>query len=578
MSTTYAPEPPRVRREDSPEHRAGSLAEPEPSRIRERTPGWVWVARAIAVLILTGILLVLWRGVAYSGEAGSAPPSLEEWIRGLPPMPAEPAAEPPGPEPPADSGTTEPSGAAPQPAGGETVLHGNGVAVEVATPTSRRAGVEPPCNGPLAAPAMRRAEPIGSVADAEIPWLSTLDLAVAFELEFTGRPPPIDPRVLRASLIHHLIDLSVSIGHTDNPKENLEAIRGYIATRMQLVATRRDQETVERLRPGTVLAEKRGSPLAVALIALVLADRASPYLNLEGVRAGDLVALRYRAGHHRYILIPTDLDRLYTDRELAEMAFGAPGLAGGAIEALTRRELWGWIFGETGTALLAEGDAARAARFVERGLALFEAQAGAHIAQARLRLEARDLAGAREELARAIELEPASTLARLQRVEILEALGDGAAVEEDLRWLSRHAAHPEAGLALARHLLARRRFGEALEEIERVESRAIPAPALRDELAGLRRDILAAPWLATLADSARPDRDRFEALERLRSYPSRGCAEALAGALDDPNLRLSRYAWQVLTEQTGWSLPCTAWEWRRALAEHDFPVPRGRSP
>lgn len=566
MPTVSVDEPTRSSSGVSPEHEAGmaECATPPPAPARS----WeIWVIRILRVIVLTGILLFLWRGVAHTeevpgdGAPAGDPASLDEWIATLPDADSEPAP----------AITDDDKNA------------GSGVAIEVATPASHPAAPQEPTPTPdlpgsgarevreaAREPDLRTPARIGEIPDDAIPWTSTLDLVVAFEAELAGSTPPADPRVLRATLVHHLIDLSVRVGHTDNPKANLEAIRGFFADTLQLVATRVDDAPLGRLRPAVVLAEKRGVPTTLALLALVFADRLSPYLNLEPVRAGDVIALRYRSGQHRYILAPSHLDKLYTERELAEVAFGS-ATGGEEIESLTRRQFWGLLFGETGSALAREGDHDRALGFVTRGLALYAGQASARITLARHCIEACDLAGAREHLDIALVLDPSSVRARLERAKVLEALGDRTRLEADLAWLSERAEIPAASLALARLFLASGRHRDSLAALDALEARgAVPVPIL-EEAAEVRRHALASPWIAVLADTERPDCERFAAVEHLRVLPVRPAAEALAAVLSDSNLRLARFAWQSLRDQTGWDIPCTASDWQRALAESPSP-------
>ncbi|MCI0651714.1 MAG: hypothetical protein L0Z55_07510 [Planctomycetes bacterium] len=425
-------------------------------------------------------------------------------------------------------------------------------------------GAAAPAAEAQAPPDLPRA--LGEIADGDLPWTSSLDLALAIEAEFAGMAPSADPRVLRAELFHHLIDLSVRVGHTDNPRENLEAIRAYAADTLHLEAVDRERYPLELLRPSTVLSGKRGSPAAVAQVLLVLADRLNPYLDLEPVVAGDLLGLRYRGDNHRYTLLPAEPGRLYSDRELAERAFGKDETPAVPIRALTRKQFCGCLLGEFGAALAARGELERAARFLDRGIALYAAQPGARIARSRIFLERLDLESAREELDAAVMLAPDSTAARVARIELLEMIGDENALEEDLRFLAATGGDARRLFQLAELLYRARRTDEALSSLSALDTRAdLPA-----EVAGGARDLRArirvAPWVAALLDRSLPAANRFQALERLKNVPLREVDAALIAAMGDENLRLGRYAWQALRTQTGWDLPLDPAAWERAFA------------
>ncbi|MFQ5653747.1 MAG: tetratricopeptide repeat protein, partial [Planctomycetota bacterium] len=430
-----------------------------------------------------------------SGEriAGAAAPGNED---GKPR--AQGGEDPPtGETPPAGDGKGGPAGS-PRPSAS---------AGAAATPGSRARAPAQAAHAPLPAsrpsPAAGRAlapapigeeiPPLGAIPDEEIRWTETIELALSLERELAGHGGAADPRTLRQEIYHRLIDLSIQVGATDNPRSNLEAIRELLLRGIAIRVVESEASEPALLLPSGVLLERRASPLGTALLALAFADRLSPYLSLEPVLAGDLIGLRYRSGHHRFILIPSRLDRLYTDREMAEVAFGDALTTGAEIRALTRRQFWGLVLGEAGRLIHAVGEPERAALLIDRGLALYGEQARARLARARILIERRELERAREELDIALELDPGSPAARLERVGILEALGEREAAKKDLVWLAREGKLPLASLRLGRLLLEEGRFQEAMEEVKRLEGREL-APAMEEETSRLRLQVEAAPW------------------------------------------------------------------------------------
>ncbi|MEE8141688.1 MAG: tetratricopeptide repeat protein [Planctomycetota bacterium] len=417
-------------------------------------------------------------------------------------------------------------------------------------------------------PSLRdRGASLSEITDQELPWSSSLDLALALEREFGDRPPTADPRALRTEIYHRLIDLSVAVGYTDNPRENLDAIRQFLHRALNLETTLRTEADLELLLPRSVYRLRRGSPTGIGIFTLIFADRLNPYLDLEPVLAGDLLGFRYRSGSHRYTLVPAYMERLYSDKELVQLAFGEQPSSERKIRALTRKEFWGLVLGEAGAAVLKEGELDRASNLLERGLALFKDQAPAHVAQARVLLERRDFTTALEELTLAVKLDPDNVAARLARVEVLESFGNLAEAEQDLRWLARQGHHPLASLKLARHYLQRKRYRDALREVERLEGKGLP-PSRRQEIARLRQHVEAAPWIEELRNSSNTRR-RFRAVDHLIRFPLPEVKQALVDTLKDPNQRLKLYAWNALRSLTGLRLGPDRAAWQQALERQE---------
>lgn len=433
------------------------------------------------------------------------------------------------------------------------------------------------------------ARPIGRVENEELSFTSTLDLILALEkeLQFVGDGVPRhDLQTLRFDLYHHLIDLSVQVGFTDNPRDNLDAIRSYLRHVLRVEAVARDHADLALITPARVLREHRASPVGWSLLALAFAEKLNSYLDLEPVTSGGLLALRYRSGAHRYLLVPLYPDRLYDDREFVQLAHTgkvAPAPATMAtskpqepaeIKVLTRKQLWGVVFGEIGDALLhLEGETARGSDWIDRGLDLYFEQARAHVARATVLLKRNDREAARESLDTAVRLEPNNLSARLRRVELLAEVGDYDRLVDDLRFLSQSGKHPRAGIRLTRVFLQHEKYFAAQKELERLQRAELP-PSLVSELDLLTREVIAAPWVAVLR-GAGSDGERFQAVDRLQQHRLPMVLSALVDTLDDTNLRLSRYAWQALKKMTGLEHPPIAQHWRRSL---ELPAPTKSSP
>lgn len=489
-----------------------------------------------------------------SPNTGAAPPRTGATARPTPASTAGSGAEGGSPTPPAQR---QPSGPGVTPDAGRS---------DHPPPLAAPPLAAPPPTGRSGHPEGPEPPALGALRDEELTYRSTLDLALALDAEFGPLVgASADVRALRHDLQHHLIDLSMVVGHTDNPRANLDAVRQYLQSVLRLEAREETLPELERLLPARVLHQRLASPLGFSLIALAFSERLNPYLDLEGVQAGGVLGLRYRSGAHRYILVPLYPDRLHTDREFVTLALGPEAaFEPDPIQTLTRRQVWGLIFCEAGAALARRSDQqASAAYWVERGLALHPEQALGHLARAQLLIERNDRPQARTALARALALEPDNVLARERRAELLSDPADEPELIEDLRWLSRSGKHPRAALRLTRLFLARKMFLAARQELEFLVGQELP-PSLRAELPSLRTEVEAAPWIEVLRGE-RPDQERFEAVDRLRTLDHPGVLAALASALEDENLRLSRYAWRALTELTGLDLPPETDRWQRAL-------------
>ncbi|MEM7261599.1 MAG: tetratricopeptide repeat protein [Planctomycetota bacterium] len=405
--------------------------------------------------------------------------------------------------------------------------------------------------------------PIGAIPNEDLPWTETLDLILSLEKEFSDFPPVADLTTLRTELYGHLVTLSVTVGHDDNPRVNLDELRAYVSRVMGLQATQRERANLERLLPRSVLPARRGSPTAVGLIVLLFADLVSKTLELEPILVGDTLGLRYRSGAHRYTVIPTALDRLYSDREFLNFATGKPTTDPNAIRILTRREFWGVVMAEAGDGLLQEGHTARAHRLLDRSIDLFQDQALPHIALARIHVSQNDLDTAREALNLAVKLDPTNASARFERASILKTMGDADTLEKDLRWLAHEAKNPLVSARLIQHYLDRSLFRDAEREFRALASRDLP-PSMRAEVKRLKLEVGAAPWVARLRGSV-DDADRFEAIDALTRFPTRATMAALIDTIEDRNLRLGTYALKCLREMTKMDLDKDANAWRAAL-------------
>ncbi|MEM7166415.1 MAG: hypothetical protein AAF581_13195 [Planctomycetota bacterium] len=409
--------------------------------------------------------------------------------------------------------------------------------------------------------------PLQKVRDEELTFRSSLDLSLALERQFRhlGEAPVTDLAVLRSALTHHLIDLSIQAGQTDNPRDNLEAVRAYMGSVLRVEAVQRERASLDLLLTGRVLAGHRASQIGWCLTALIFSERINSYLDLEPVVTGDLLALRYRSGAHRYILVPLYPDRLYTDRDFLALAH-ADDTGEHPIRVLTRREFWGMVFAEAGSALLEiDNEVAQAAHWIDRGLALYPEHAMGHVSRARVQMLRNEKEAAKESLDIAVRLAPTSVDARLQRADVLQGSEHIAVLIEDLRWLSRQGKHPRASFRLARLLVAKGQFLAANQELQYLSNTKLPVD-LMQEFPALRGEVEAAPWIAVLTGE-HPDARRFQAIEHLRRYPFPVVFEALIVTMDDANLRLSNYAWQILKEMTERTdLPKVPERWRLALA------------
>lgn len=416
-------------------------------------------------------------------------------------------------------------------------------------------------------------KPLAEIRDEELTFRSSLDLSLALERQFheIGESPVTDLAVLRSQLTHHLIDLSIRAGQTDNPRDNLEAVRAYIGSVLRVEAVQRSKPDLDLLLTGRELAGHRASQAGWCLLALIFSERINSYLDLEPVITGELMALRYRSGQHRYLLVPLYPDRLYTDRDFVALAH-ADDDGEHPIRVLTRREFWGVIFSEAGSALLdVDGQVAQAAYWTDRGLSLYPEHAMGHVARARIQWQRNEKESAKESLDTAVRLEPTNITARMQRAELLQGSMHVPTLIEDLRWLSRQGKHPRASFRLARLFVDQGEFLAAAQEVQFLKNTEAQMPAaLQAEFPGLRNEIEAAPWVAVLTgkhqDAQQPDARRFQAIEQLRAYPLPTVHDALIAAMDDTNLRLSSYAWQVLKDMTGRSdLPKVPERWKTAL-------------
>ena len=564
---------------------------PEWVRAQDESPAlprWRWALYAVIAAIIIVAVLVLSAGVAESADAEAGvedPRDLTAWIkRGL----AEKRRREAGSS--SESSSAEsvarpmtPRDMAPGETPRETPRPSTPTAVRppvraVPDDDPRRSGLPLPVSvvpgelpsGPKARPALPplAIDPISTVEDDVVSWFATLDLLLAWELEFADVPPTADPRAIRTEIFHHLIRLSVRVGHTDNPRDNLDAIRGYVTHDLGLEVVNRTASPLKHLRPSRILTTRRGTDLGIGLLALVLADRINPYLELEPVRVGSLFGLRYRSNERRFTYLPEYPDRLRTDRELVQLAYGSMPPAQ-PIQTLSRREMWGWYLGATGAALFGDGEADRGREFVHRGLGLYSDQAGARMTLGRIHLDDQDLEAAREEFDRAVEIEPWSHRARRSRADLLLELGDDTAAERDLVWLARYGKDPNSGLDLAEFFLESGRYVSAMEELEAAEQHAPEHSDAAKRASELRPRILAAPWLRVLSDPRQADTARFEALRQVSPIALPDVDWHLAQALEDRNQRLARLAWRTLGERTSWELPFERRAWRRALLRRD---------
>ena len=105
-----------------------------------------------------------------------------------------------------------------------------------------------------------RGASLSEITDRELPWSSSLDLALALEREFADHSPAVDPQALRTEIYHRLIDLSVAVGYTDNPRENLDAIRQFLDRVLNLETALRSEADLKLLLPRSVYRLRRGSP------------------------------------------------------------------------------------------------------------------------------------------------------------------------------------------------------------------------------------------------------------------------------------------------------------------------------
>lgn len=481
---------------------------------------------------------------------------------------ADPMAEPPGTAQPSNSPDQQRSARSPAPVTPPSAptdvdrMRGATQSIPLTPPKLIGHRTEPAGWKPEETESRRLAQ----ITNDELAYVSSLDLILALEAEFQNLPGG-DSRselsVLRSELYHRVIDLSVQVGFTDNPRDNLDAIRVFLNKVLRIEAVQRSQPDLDLLRIGTILRTRRASDVGWSLLALAFAEKLNTYLDLEPIQVGGLLALRYRSGAHRYLLVPLHPDKLYTDREFLSLAFGSsPGSH--EIRTLTRREFWGLTFGEVGAGLLQlEGEIAHASAWVDRGLNLFREQPNAHIANAKIQLERNEAEVALESLNLAVKLSPHNPDARMQRANLLGELGLDDRLVEDLRWLSGTGKHPRASLRLIRVFLRRSEFVAARKEVERLRGVTLP-PSLAEEHEKIELQVEASPWVAVLR-GAHPDFDRFEAVDRLRAYPLPLVYQALIESLGDTNLRLSQYSRRALAEMTGLDLPPLPKRWREAL-------------
>lgn len=418
--------------------------------------------------------------------------------------------------------------------------------------------------GTVAAGQLPTPKALSEIPDRELLWNSSLDLIMALEREFEFVDPPLVPETLESDLTSKLIELSANVGHSDNPHHNLEQLRRYLVDTLGYAAVERETPDVELLLPRFLMSQKRASPLCVAMIALALADHLNLYLALEPIEVAGLLGLRYRSGFHRYILVPSYLDRLYDDEEFVKAAHGGESPPTAKIRVLTRKAFWATVIGSAGASLAAEGKAARAEQLLRRSLNLNPEQALPRIALARLLRQKRQFAAAREELDRALSFAPDHIMARLARSEILAELELHREMEKDLEWLFHRRGHEKAGLRLIQTYLDRGLFGAAEREWKRL-STLTPSTLSAADRRALELEVGAAPWIARLKNSA-DDRDRFMAVDRLADYPTAATRTALVDTLSDSNHRLANYACQSLKKMTGMTLPPDAARWREALS------------
>lgn len=407
-------------------------------------------------------------------------------------------------------------------------------------------------------------KPLSEIPDRELLWHSSLDLILALEHDFAFVDPPLDPQVLETDLKRLLLKLSVEVDVTDNPQKNLESLRVYLKDFLGYAAVERETPDVELLLPRFLMSEKRASPLCVAMLTLALADNLNKYLKLEPVMTAGLLGLRYRSGYHRYIIVPSYLDRLYSDEDFVRAAYGGESPPEAEITVLTRKQFWAMVVGAAGASLGQTKEKARAEQLLRRSIDLHPDQAPPRIALADVLRHHRQYAAAREELDRALELDPDHALARLARTEVLTELGLLAEVERDLEWLFHRRSHEKAGVRLIRHYLERKQFAAAQEEWNRLT--ALPASSLsRAEREALRLEVEAAPWVERLLRS-QDDQDRFRAIDQLAAYPIVIVEDALLTTMQDSNLRLATYAWNQLRHVTKMDLPRDIEKWRQAFA------------
>lgn len=519
--------------------------EPAPADGRHGLGVLHWLLLALWVLVLTLAILLSWTGVAHAdGEAASQRAADDpSWLFGEGKKPADSVRDPRRPAAPRRPG----DGSEPQPV----------PAPETGDPR-RTDGGTPPRRNPTQS---SRDVTLSTIPDDDLLFSDTLRLVLALDGEFP-EPHPAAPGMLRGAIFEHLTDLSIQVGHTDNPRDNLDAVRAYLFETLQMVPAGRSHDALEALLPRRVLAMRRGSDTGLAVIALVLADRLSPYLDVEPIVVGGLLALRYRNGHHRYSLVPRHPQRLHSDHELLTLA-GIESDAASPIRVLSRRELWGWVCAEAGVALDSPETRERSAAFLARGLQLFPANARARVTRARQLMALLDSDAAIAELDAAVAANPYSVAVRLAR---FVTMVEEPAIEprgDDVRYLTEHGTGPDVVLALVRHHIERREQPSAAELVRRLDTMTLTEEQTTERR---RLEVLveAAPWIDRLA-SRHPDRVRFRAIDRLT-----GCTapEALAGLidlLDDPNLRLAGYAWRSLRRTTDLQVPRDRAKWLQAL-------------
>ncbi len=552
---------------------ASAPAEPRPSSHTPRT----WLHNLWRALLIVGIALLallLWQGTAHSQDSGGA---VEEWVKKK--MREKAAARKSSPEnsgPEQEPGTQDPgqnttSGPT---TGTSTNPKPNSPPRPASRPAPKPANQQnPEARSPVGdlpqlgeaigidSKSYRQQPKISEIHDSELRWLDSLDLLIALEQEFLDYPPKADILTLKSQVMTHLIELSVIVGHSDNPRINLDELRKYLRDAMSLVAVDREGGSLEQLLPRRILATKRGSPIGIGVILLVFADRLNEYLDLEPIRASDRLAFRYRSGEHRYIICPTALEKIYTDEEFAQLCFSSQAPEA-AIQTMTREQFWGLVLGEAGSALLELAKPLRADQLLNRALKLNPEQAVARHARAKILERALDYGAALDELTLAIRAEPLSVSSRLERSRLLTKLDRHEEASEDLQWLFRERQHVEAGVAWVRYLVFAERFAEAREELHQLESLATQAQ--KPVVSSLRLEVEAAPWVVRLERSAN-DRDRFEALDKLVRYDLPRVQEAMVEVLNDSNLRLANYAWLCLKKLTQLEVPRDAKLWRVAL-------------